>query len=151
MLSSCCWTYSALLLWFSPLTENEPIYWKQKWAALWQNQQCGCAPSEDSDQPGHLPSLIKVFAVCMKKAWVLSYVMSRQWRHWSDWAEAQADPSLCWAHSHFVGFVMRRLKPVMWTVKQEKIRKQRKHQISIKGKTWSETWLTGHSQRFWTP
>ena len=24
------------------------------WAASWQNQQCGCAPSEDSDQPGHL-------------------------------------------------------------------------------------------------
>ena len=38
-----------------------------KWAASWQNQQCGCAPSEDSDQPGHLPSLIRVFAVRMKK------------------------------------------------------------------------------------
>ena len=23
-----------------------------------------CAPSKDSDQPGHLPSLIRVFAVC---------------------------------------------------------------------------------------
>ena len=23
------------------------------WAASWQNQQCACAPSEDSDQPGH--------------------------------------------------------------------------------------------------
>ena len=29
------------------------------------------APSKDSDQPGHPPSLIRVFAVCMKKAWVL--------------------------------------------------------------------------------
>ena len=29
---------------------------------------------------------------------------------WSDWADAQADLSLCWAHSHFVGFVMSRLK-----------------------------------------
>ena len=28
---------------------------------------------------------------------------------WSVWADAQADPSLRWAHSHFVGFVMRRL------------------------------------------
>ena len=27
-----------------------------------------CAPSEDSDQPGHSPSLIRVFAVRMKKA-----------------------------------------------------------------------------------
>ena len=24
-----------------------------------------CAPSEDSDQPGHPPSLIRVFAVCL--------------------------------------------------------------------------------------
>ena len=28
-----------------------------------QNQQNDCAPSEDSDQPGHPPSLIRVFAV----------------------------------------------------------------------------------------
>ena len=27
----------------------------------------------------------------------------------SDWADAQADPSLCWAHTHFVGFVMSQL------------------------------------------
>ena len=27
------------------------------WAATWQNQQNDCAPSKDSDQPGHLPSL----------------------------------------------------------------------------------------------
>ena len=50
-----------------------------------------------------------VSAVRMKKAWVLSYPMSAQWRLWSDWADAQADLSLRWAHSHFVGFVMRRL------------------------------------------
>ena len=25
---------------------------------------------------------------------------------WSDWADAQADLSLRWTHSHFVGFVM---------------------------------------------
>ena len=25
---------------------------------------------------------------------------------WSDWADAQANLSLRWAHSHFVGFVM---------------------------------------------
>ena len=35
-------------------------------------QQFGCAPSEDSDQPGHPPRMIRVFAVRMKKAWVLS-------------------------------------------------------------------------------
>ena len=85
-----------------------------------RNQQTECAPSEDSDQPGHPPSLIRVFAVRMKKAWVLSYPLSAQRRLWSDWADAQADLSrlwsawadaqadlsLRWAHTHFVGFVM---------------------------------------------
>ena len=69
------------------------------WAATWQNQQCGCAPNEDSDQPGHPPSLIRVFAVRMKKAWVLSYPLSAQRRLWLDWADAQADLSLRWAHT----------------------------------------------------
>ena len=97
------------------------------WAVSEQNQQSDCAPSEDSDQPGHPPSLwtprlirvfavpdqpghppslIRVFAVRMRKAWVFSYPLSAQRRLWSD---AQADLSLRWAHSHSVGFVMRRL------------------------------------------
>ena len=49
-----------------------------------------CAPSKDSDQTGHSPSLIRVFAVRMKKAWVLSY--------------AQADLSLRFAHMPFCWF-----------------------------------------------
>ena len=53
--------------------------------------------------------LRSVFAVRMKKAWVLSYSLSAQRRLWSDWADALADLSLCWAHTHFVGFVMSRL------------------------------------------
>ena len=76
------------------------------WAVTWQNQQNGCAPSKDSDQPGHLPSMIRVFAVHMKKAWVLSYPLSALRRLWSDWADAQADLSLRWVHTYFVGFVM---------------------------------------------
>ena len=36
-----------------------------------KTNKMACAPSEDSDQPGHPPSLIRVFAVCMKKHWVL--------------------------------------------------------------------------------
>ena len=67
------------------------------------------APSKDSDQPGHLPSLIRVFSVRMQKALVLSYPLSTKRRLWSDWADAQADLSLRWAHSHFVVFLMRRL------------------------------------------
>ena len=63
-----------------------------------KTHKMACAPSEDSDQPGHPPSLIRVFAVHMKKAWILSYPLSAQRRLWSDWADAQADLSLCWAH-----------------------------------------------------
>ena len=37
-----------------------------------KNNKMICAPIEDSDQPGHLPSLIRVFAVCMKKAQALA-------------------------------------------------------------------------------
>ena len=39
-----------------------------------------CAPSEDSDQPGHSPSLIRVFAVRMKKPLVISFLLSAQRR-----------------------------------------------------------------------
>ena len=66
-------------------------------------------PSEDSNQPGHPPNLIRVFTVRMKKPWVLSYPLSAQRRLLSDWVDTQADLSLCWVHSHFVGFVMRQL------------------------------------------
>ena len=78
-----------------------------KWATTWQNQQSDCAPSEDSDQPGHPPSLIRVFAVRMKKTWVFSYPFSAQRRLWSDWADLIC---LRWAHTCFVGFVMSWLK-----------------------------------------
>ena len=75
----------------------------------WQNQQSECAPSEDSDQPGHLPSLIRVFAVRFMGNWGPKLSSCGQRRLWSYWADAQADLSLRWVHSHFVGFVMRRL------------------------------------------
>ena len=73
-----------------------------KWAATWQNQQSDCAPSEDSDQPGRPPSLIRVFAVPMKKAWVLSYPLSAQRRlirlgGCPGWSEPSLGAqSLCW-------------------------------------------------------
>ena len=53
--------------------------WSQL-SRLATNQQSECAPSEDSDQPGHPPSLIRVFAVRMKKTWILSYPLSAQRR-----------------------------------------------------------------------
>ena len=74
-----------------------------KWAALWQNQQSGvCAQrrlrsawaSTQSDQS---------LRCLHEKVWVLSYQLSAQRRRWADCADAQADLSLRWAHSHFVG------------------------------------------------
>ena len=72
------------------------------------NQQNGFAPSEDSDQPGHPPSLIRVFAVRMKKAWLLSYPLSAQ-RRLIRLGRCPSDLSLRLAHTHFVGFVVMRL------------------------------------------
>ena len=72
-----------------------------------KTNKMACAPSEDSDQPGHTPSLLRVFAARLKKAWVLSYPLSAKRRLWSDWVDAQADLNLRWAHTHFVGFVMK--------------------------------------------
>ena len=46
-----------------------------------KTNKMACAPSEDSDQPGHSPCLIWVFTVRLKKARVLSYPLS-------DWADA---------------------------------------------------------------
>ena len=56
------------------------------------------------NEPGHPPSLIRVFTVCMTKAWVLNYPLSAQWRLWSDWADAQPDLRLRWAHMPFSCF-----------------------------------------------
>ena len=60
-----------------------------------------CASSEDSDQPGLLPILIRAFAVGMKKHWVLSYPLSALRILWSDRADAQTDLSIRWAHMPF--------------------------------------------------
>ena len=54
--------YLGNLLKCNPLKAKFPALYLI-WAALWQNQQSECAPSEDSDQPGHPPGLIRVFAV----------------------------------------------------------------------------------------
>ena len=115
----------AAILWVSEFF----LFLQHIWAVSWQNQQNDCVPSEDSDQPGHPPSLIppsqrRLRSVRMKKAWILA----TYWAHsedsdqpghplWSDWADAQADMSLRWAHNHFVGFVMRRIhvNPSWWT------------------------------------
>ena len=80
------------------------------WAAPWQNQQSECAPSEDSDQPGHPPSLIRVFAVCAQ--WVAKDPSFLQADN-EDSDQTGRMPRLIWVFDgptcHFVGFVTMRL------------------------------------------
>ena len=51
---------SSALHWLSRSSALQIFY---IWATTWQNQQNECAPSEDSDEPGHPPSLFRVFTV----------------------------------------------------------------------------------------
>ena len=53
-----------------------------------KTNKVACAPSEDSDQTGRPPSLIRIFAVRLKKHWGLSYPMSEY--------TAKTHLSFCW-------------------------------------------------------
>ena len=64
-----------------------------------KTNKMSCAHSEDSDQPEHSPSLIRTFAVCSKDSQGTKDRGQR--RLWSDWADAQADLSPCWAFCWF--------------------------------------------------
>ena len=56
-------------------------------------------------------------------AWRKLGSLATHWVHsedsWSDWADAQADLSLRWVYSHFVGFVMSRLMSYQWRKEEE--------------------------------
>ena len=55
-----------------------------------KTNKVACASRKDSDQLGHAPSLIRVFAVRMKKAWILSFPLSAQRRlgGYPGWSES---------------------------------------------------------------
>ena len=72
---------------FFPGPQNVYIFEPPKYQ---QNQQNDCAPS--------IRPVWSVFAVRMKKAWVLRYPLSARRRLWSDRADAQGDLSLRWVH-----------------------------------------------------
>ena len=84
---------------YKPRSDNTVCwsFYKKQWNTsemtcpfeLRQIQQNECVSIEDSDQPGHPPSLIRVFTVHMKKPCVLSYPLSAQQRLWSDWVDAK--------------------------------------------------------------
>ena len=81
-------SYLGIHIWFEPLHDK--------------TNKMTCAPSEDSDQPGHPPSLIRVFAVRLKKHWVLSCPECAWRRLWSDWLGARSFCWFCHAVAHFI-------------------------------------------------
>ena len=90
----------------------------EKWAASWQNQQndlCAqqrvrsasvSAQSDQSLRCLHEEPLGPKLTIERPVKTQISLGI----RFWSDLVNAQADLSLRWAHSHFLGFVMRQLK-----------------------------------------
>ena len=76
------WVFCGVEMWFFedfvvPRLDCEVF---TNWATSWQNQQIECAPSEDSDQPGHPPSRIRVFTVHTMGSLGPKVSSCRQWR-----------------------------------------------------------------------
>ena len=63
-----------------------------------------CAPNEDSDQPAHPRSLIKIFTGRVLDSQGCEVSWCGQWRLRSDCATAQVDLSVHWAHMSEVPF-----------------------------------------------
>ena len=79
--------------WWMNLENNTPIV-KPSELPYDKTNKVACAPSEDSDQPGHPPSLIRVFAVRSMGSWGPKVSSCWQWGLWSDWAECWSELSL---------------------------------------------------------
>ena len=104
-----------------PVWSESPLSaWRTLASAKTQINPC-IRPVWSESQPGHPPSLIRVFTVRMKKVWVLSYPLSLgirpvwsesslpAWRkfgslatHWA-WASAQSDQSRHCPHEESLG------------------------------------------------
>ena len=69
--------YSVTRVHFSPFGAGGAVEVFSIWAASRKTNKKACASIKDSDQPGHPPRLIRVFAVCLKKHWALSFPNER--------------------------------------------------------------------------
>ena len=93
------------------------------WATSWQNQQMACGPSEDSDQPGHPPSLIRVFAVGMKKAWF--HWFCNEAAHFVIFRCITGATTFCsgvgyvWSRNSYVKFLRKGMERKFWAVTQQ--------------------------------
>ena len=83
---------------------QEPGEW-QKWASAQQTlQKKTYATSEDSDQPAHPRSLIRVFADRMYILQPPGYPKRDKREHLPKSVDVQADLSLCWSHRSYCRF-----------------------------------------------
>ena len=64
------------------------------------------SPAKTQISLGIRPAWSESSMSAWRKLGSLATHWAEQLRLWSDWADAQADLSLRWAHSHFAGFVM---------------------------------------------
>ena len=64
---------------------------------------------------------------------------------WSDWADAQVDPSLRWAHNHIVGFVLSWLKSCQYMTSQTLVCQIQDVCGRFQSANWTEHVSTGHS------
>ena len=107
----CTDFHADVFIYVTGIQEQESHYdyfkvWRWNEARHDKTNKMTCVPSEDSDQPGHPPSLIRVFAVHFMGSQGPKLSSCGQRRLWSDWVDAQADLSLRWMHTQFVGFVL---------------------------------------------
>ena len=72
--------------------ESIDLAYMLMWAATWQNHQNEYAPSEDSDQPGHPPSLLRVLLSARRKLGSLA----THWAHSEDSDQTGRMPRLMW-------------------------------------------------------
>ena len=81
---------------------------RSAWASAQSDQSLRCPHSAWASAQS---DSLSAFSLGIRPVWSESSLSTYgQRRLWSDWADAQADLSLRWAHSHIVGFVMSRLK-----------------------------------------
>ena len=110
-----CWfCHVAAQIYYTWATENS-------WQHPWLDYRKSGEPRRDktnkmSVRPANTQislGIRPVWSESSLSAWRKLGFLATQWAHsedWSDWADAQADLSLRWAHNHFVGFVMSWLK-----------------------------------------
>ena len=98
----CCWFNNVTFCWIAPHDVapckqylNHRMTKPTKWHV---------GPAKTQISPGICPVRSESSLSTWRKAWVLSYPLSTKRRLWLDWADAQADLSLRWAHMPFCWF-----------------------------------------------